>query len=410
MESWGERFHRWGPYALLTLGTIISAASATLFMNRTEMYAAGLLTVAAYALQVGWSRRAEARPLPGRAGIAYYFTRLALAFALTWLNPFFAVYAVAGYFDAGRLMPLRLARVGLICTAVTMAGSQSGGLPPSGGLQWLAFGALFALNAVLVSVFTQIEQKEARETATRLATIEELERANARLARALDENARLQRRLVAQARAAGVSDERSRLAAEIHDTIAQSLIGIVTQLQAAGDSTDADRASTHVERAASLARQAIGEARRSVQDLGPQALEHDALPAALDKTVTAWSRSAGIRAELTVTGTVEPLHDEVESTLLRITQEALANVARHAGAGRVGITLSYMEDEMTLDVRDDGVGFDPSAAPSRDTASGGFGIGGMHARAERIAGSVQIETEPGHGTAVSARVPLIRHD
>ncbi len=101
-------------------------------------------------------------------------------------------------------------------------------------------------------------------------------------------------------------------------------------------------------------------------------------------------------------------HDEVEATLLRIAQEGLANTRRHAAASRVGVTLSYMGDEVTLDVRDDGRGFDPATLPPRER-TGGFGLGGMRTRAERIAGAVGIESEPGRGTAISARVPLVRH-
>jgi signal transduction histidine kinase len=146
-----------------------------------------------------------------------------------------------------------------------------------------------------------------------------------------------------------------------------------------------------------------------VHDLGPGALEHDALHEALKKTVAEWSVRTGLRAEFTATGTVVPLHDEIEATLLRIAQEALANAAQHARATRVGVTLSYMDDEVTLDVRDDGRGFDPLTLPPRG-ASGGFGLGGMRARAERLAGTVDIESEPGIGTAISAHVPLVRND
>ncbi|MER6924257.1 sensor histidine kinase, partial [Streptomyces spiralis] len=143
--------------------------------------------------------------------------------------------------------------------------------------------------------------------------------------------------------------------------------------------------------------------------LAPVALAADGLPEALKKTVAEWGERAGVRAGFTVTGTAEQLHDEVSATLLRIAQEALSNAARHARPARVGVTLSFMGDEVTLDIRDDGTGFDPAAVPQR-THSGGFGLDGMRARAERIAGSLTVESEPGHGTAVSARVPLVRDD
>jgi signal transduction histidine kinase len=139
------------------------------------------------------------------------------------------------------------------------------------------------------------------------------------------------------------------------------------------------------------------------------ALENDGLPEALKKTVAEWGERTGVRAEFTVTGTTEQLHEEVSATLLRIVQEALSNAARHARASRVGVTLSFMGDEVVLDIRDDGTGFDPLALPAR-SRSGGFGLDGMRARAERIAGSLAVESEPGHGTALSARVPLVRHE
>ena len=161
-------------------------------------------------------------------------------------------------------------------------------------------------------------------------------------------------------------------------------------------------------RATDLARHSLGEARRSVQNLAPVGLSYDGLPEAMRKTVDQWAERTGVRAEFTLTGPAQHLHGEVSATLLRITQEALANVAKHAAATRVGVTLSYMDDEVTLDVRDDGKGFEPMTLPTR-TGTGGFGLDGMRARAERIAGSLTVESEPGSGTAVSARVPLVLH-
>jgi hypothetical protein len=98
------------------------------------------------------------------------------------------------------------------------------------------------------------------------------------------------------------------------------------------------------------------------------------------------------------------LHPEIEVTLLRVAQEALANVAKHAGAAHAWVTLSYMEDVVTLDVRDDGAGFD-RAEPN--PAGGGFGLIAMRQRVNRLAGQLEIESEPGAGTAVSASLPAI---
>src|SRR6185312_4727774 len=105
-----------------------------------------------------------------------------------------------------------------------------------------------------------------------------------------------------------------------------------------------------------------------------------------------WSEVTGVPAAVTTTGTPRQLHPEVEIALLRTGQEALANVGKHAAASRVGVTLSYMEDVVTLDVRDDGSGFE---------------LIGMRQRVGRIAGRLEIESSPGEGTAVCATVPAI---
>ncbi|WP_406497553.1 sensor histidine kinase [Streptomyces sp. NBC_00846] len=410
--QWWERFFQYGPYGLLGLATAASAVSADLIMDRSDVYAAAALVPVVLVLQLWWGRYGPALPPPSRAPQFYFVARTSLALGLAWCSPFFSIFAVLGYFDAGRLLPQRAVRAGLLTTAVIMAGSQSGsGLPPAGLMNWVAFGIVFALHATITLVFAQIGDREAEQTRAQVDTIAELESANARLEQALAENAGLHAQLLLQAREAGVADERRRLAAEIHDTLAQGLTGIIAQLQVVTSIADTDPAVArqHLDRAAALARHSLNEARRSVHDLVPVALEHDDLVGALKKTVTGWGERHGVRAEFTVTGTVEPIHDEIAATLLRIAEEALANAGRHAGAARVGITLSFMGDELALDVRDDGRGFDPAALGPRRRGAGGFGLGGMRARAERIAGTVEVETEPGRGTTVCARVPLVRH-
>ncbi|MET9553903.1 sensor histidine kinase [Streptomyces sp. NPDC006645] len=412
-ERW-EQFHRRGPYALLALSTVISALSVDAFgMTRTEVCLTGALVVVAAALQLWWDLTWNVRTLrrrePSAAGLVYYAVRTVVAFVLTWLNPLFAIYAILGYFDSGHLLPERAVRAGLLVYAVIMAGSQSGGLPPEDILQWALFAGLLLLNGSLTLVFAHLGRQESEIAAERAATITQLEQANARLEQALAENAGLHAQLLVQAREAGVADERRRLAAEIHDTIAQGLTGIIAQLQVVTATSDPELAREHLTRAAALARHSLGEARRSVRNLGPAALDHDTLAEALTKTVADWAERTGVDARFTVTGTEEPLHDEVAATLLRIAEEALANTAKHAAARRTGVTLSYMGDEITLDVRDDGRGFDPLVLRPRSGANG-FGLDGMRARAERIAGTVTVESEEGGGgTAVSARVPLVRH-
>ncbi|WP_250005671.1 sensor histidine kinase [Actinoplanes sp. M2I2] len=130
------------------------------------------------------------------------------------------------------------------------------------------------------------------------------------------------------------------------------------------------------------------------------------VPEAIGEVTRRWSEVYGIEAALTVTGDPRPMHSDVGVTLLRAAQEALADVAKHARAGRVGLTLSYMANLVTLDVRDDGVGFDPTRRAGR-SANGGFGLAGLRQRVQRLAGRLDIESEPGGGTAISASVPAI---
>ncbi|MEU0944443.1 sensor histidine kinase [Streptomyces canus] len=401
-----EQLHIWGPFALLGVGAVLAVASADLMEGPAEWYTAGALVGAALVLQVWWHgtrhRRAHRGRSPSRAGTAYYAIRWAIAFVLTWINPFFAFYAAAGYMDADELIPGRWRRLGLFASVVIVAGAQVGGLPVRTTGQWLGFAGLMVVNYALQAFVAHITEQEEQRSRDRASTIEALQQA-------LDENAALHAQLLVQAREAGVADERRRLAAEIHDTLAQGLTGIIAQLQVVVNTPDEAQAREHVHRAMDLARHSLGEARRSVHNLAPVALDDAGLPEALKQTVTDWGERTGVRAEFTVTGIAQQLHDEIAATLLRIAQEALSNASRHARAARLGVTLSFLDEEVILDIRDDGVGFDPLALAPR-TRTGGFGLDGMRARAERIAGSLTVESEPGHGTALSARVPLVRHD
>jgi signal transduction histidine kinase len=272
---------------------------------------------------------------------------------------------------------------------------------------------LACVDVVLVGAFTLLGVRSEEQNQARKGMIAELAEANQRLEEMIAENTGLQAQLLTQARESGAGDERQRMAREIHDTLAQGLTGIITQLEAAQQTShDAER-ERRIGNAKRLARDSLAEARRSVQALRPGALENSRLPEALADEVARWSVTSGVAGEVETTGDARALHPEVEVTLLRVAQEALANVAKHAGASRAGVTLSYMEDVVSLDVRDDGAGFLPpsgSAAPTASNgnqAAGGFGLIAMRQRVDRLAGQLEIESEPGTGTAVSASLPAI---
>ncbi|MFE7134338.1 sensor histidine kinase [Streptomyces sp. NPDC057638] len=409
-ERWVGFFPRWLPYGLLGFSALLAVAGAKLTPGTAERVAVVVLVVAALALQVWWGRIERVHPGPHATGTVYYVARWAIGFALTWLNEFFALYAATGYFDGHDLVAgARWRRIAPFACALPVASAQSGGLPFHSAEQGAVFAGMLLFNIGLLLIVGRFYEQQEKRSRARAAAIVELERANTALQQALDENAALHSQLLVQAREAGVADERRRLAAEIHDTIAQGLTGIIAQLTVVANTPDPAAARVHLDRATDLARHSLGEARRSVHNLAPVGLAYDGLPQALRKTVDQWSEHNGVRAEFTATGTPRQLHGEVSATLLRITEEALANAAKHAAASRVGVTLSFMDDEITVDIRDDGQGFDPLTRPGR-SGSGGFGLDGMRARAERLTGSLTVESEPGGGTAVSARVPWIRHE
>jgi signal transduction histidine kinase len=243
----------------------------------------------------------------------------------------------------------------------------------------------------------------ARQSEQRRLMIEALERARAELAETAAENARL----LATAHQAGVLDERRRLAREVHDTLAQGLTGIVMQLEAAEALLDERRSAELGARlgdARRMARESLGEARRAVHALRPAALEGARLPDALAELADRFAAETGVKAAATATGQVRPVDAKVEVALLRVAQEALANVRKHAGATRAGLTLSYLDELVLLDVRDDGKGFDPARRPGQ----GGFGLTAMAERLAEVGGRLEVETGPGEGTTIVASVPLPR--
>jgi len=201
----------------------------------------------------------------------------------------------------------------------------------------------------------------------------------ARLEAAMEENAGLHAQLLTQAREAGVLDERQRMAREIHDTLAQGLTGIITQLEATERaSRRPEQWRRHLDQARALARDSLTEARRSVQALRPEPLEDAGLPDAIAHMAGRWSETSGVVSSVETTGEPRPLLAELEMTLFRVAQEALANVGKHANASKVGLTLSYMDDTVLLDVRDDGVGF--AAGPGGADGRRGPGQGSAWTR------------------------------
>ncbi len=211
--------------------------------------------------------------------------------------------------------------------------------------------------------------------------------------------------LAGRSRRAAMLEERTRIAREIHDTLAQGLAGIIVQLQAATNphtTEPVDRAA-HIETALTLARHSLSEARRSVQALRPADLAGADVAGALQALVQRLGTQAAAAVDCAVRGAPAPLPEAVEAELLRIAQEALTNALIHADAARISVELVFEQGRLRLLVADDGRGFAPAAVPV-----GHFGLVGMRERAERIGAVCAIRSAPGQGCSVVVTLPLER--
>ena len=395
-ERWSDRLTDWCPYVTLALSSVLSLAFSVHGAG-DRVLTAGLVVLAAVWVFLGYTRAPRPRRAHPVRMLVYFVGMLAIASVLAAREYLFFIFLITGFFHATVLRPWPLLIAGVFATSV-LVNTVIGGFP-NNTEWWTIYVAIIVIQTLAIGAGGLLGERLAEQSEQRRLAV-------ARLEAALEENAGLHAQLLTQAREAGVHDERQRMAGEIHDTIAQGLTGIVTQLEAAEQASDRpeDR-QRHIRNAIGLARESLVEARRSVEALRPESLETARLPDALAAVAQQWSELNGVPVEVVTTGDVQPLHPEVEVALLRTAQEALANIAKHANATRAGLTLSYMGDVVTLDVRDDGVGFTvPTAADERGS---GFGLSAMRQRVNRVAGTLAIESEPGAGTAVSARVPAI---
>jgi signal transduction histidine kinase len=422
-DPWGGRLLpilSVGPYVLLAILTTITVPIRrsngdpfVIDLALCALTAAWMLWM--FTLHPAWRERPRVMGL-------FLGVLIVLMAILVIRDPWFGLFTPAGYIYSFRLLswPSELAAIGGV--SIVAGTAQATDVPKTSVYGVLACLAIVVVNVVPFCGVAWLGRKGEEQDELREQALAEVSEANRRLEASMAENAGLQQQLLIQAREAGVSDERQRMAREIHDTLAQGLTGIITQLQAAEQFAD-DQAlwRRHFQAATGLARESLSEARRSVHALRPEALEVARLSEALAGVADRWSALHGIAVQVTTTGTARPMPPEADIALLRTAQEALANVAKHARATKVGLTLSYMENEVALDVRDDGRGFEPDRSgdggdppgvgddgprrPGAGVPGGGFGLVAMRQRIENLSGTLQVESEPGAGTAISACLP-----
>jgi len=209
--------------------------------------------------------------------------------------------------------------------------------------------------------------------------------------------------LIEQQREAAILKERTRMARDIHDTLAQGFTGVIVQMEAAEEALleeDSEHAIGHVQRARELARESLREARRSVHALRPQALEKAPFADALEAIIKNTAAGTALRTEFRITGKPRELAPLVEENLLHIGQEALTNSLKHAHATKFQAQLSFNPDAVYLELQDNGDGFNVG-----NSNGGGFGLIGMKERAEQIGATVDVSSKPGAGTSIVAVSP-----
>ncbi|MFK0257337.1 sensor histidine kinase [Streptomyces sp. NPDC090445] len=303
---------------------------------------------------------------------------------LVVLAPSFAWCAVPLFYTALRTLPPRAAIVLVALLTVFVVAAQ---LKLSREFDPNLLLAPPAIAALSTAVFVHMERQAQAQRAL------------------IDDLIRTRRELAATERREGTLAERQRLSMEIHDTLAQHLSSQQMLLQAADRVWDDSPATAraHVRTATGIAARGLAEARRLVHDLAPPEL---AGGAGLADALRALDAGPDIEVRFHLEGAPVPLPDRVQSALLRVAQGALANVREHARARTAALTLSFLGDQVVLDIADDGEGFDGTRPPRASGEERGHGLPAMRARVDQLGGTLTIESAEGEGTVLSAAIPL----
>ena len=357
-------------FAVVTLAVAAAVVIADGFGPWRRATALGALA-AMLVLQLAVGRSLigrTARPLPALLGILVQLVLFGVAVAAvphaTWLM--FAVIPLIF-----QTLPVRTAIVLVVVANLIPVGlelwNDPGGIGIDLVIATISTGAGICMGLWITRMLAQ--------SAQRAALILELEASRAQVARL------------------SVQDERTRLAGEIHDTLAQGFTSIITLIQA----VDPELRDERLALAVRTARENLAESRAMISTLSPSALADGSLPEAVHRQAVRFTDETGLPAGFRTTGEPRELPTPVEVVLLRAAQEALTNVRRHAGAREAAVLLAYSPHSVRLVVRDDGAGFDPAAVD-------GFGLSGMRSRAEQVGGALTVRSDPDSGTTIELEV------
>jgi signal transduction histidine kinase/ligand-binding sensor domain-containing protein len=279
--------------------------------------------------------------------------------------------------------------------------------PPFWGTWWFRGIVLLVLAGTALGAYRlRVRSIEARSWELERQVADrtvELSQTNVLLEEEIAEHQRTEEALAQERASAAVVAERNRLARELHDSATQSLYAVTLYADAATrllSSGEVEPAAENLRKLHGTAREALGEMRMLIFELRPPILAEQGLAAALGARLEAVEGRAGLKTELHVAGEGR-LPPDVEEGLYRIAVEALNNALRHAQASSISVNLHLEPEAAILEVVDNGVGFDPASA----LKCGGLGLRGMDERAQQLRGTLTVESQPGNGTRVTARVP-----
>ena len=217
-----------------------------------------------------------------------------------------------------------------------------------------------------------------------------------------------------RARFSALIDERTRIARELHDTLAQGLAGLGIQIDTAlsilPDEPRTLRVRQQMEQGLAMVRSSLGEVRRSIWVLRAQtAKDARDLASSLAENLAQLTAEAGIDSSFELTGQPRVLSPDLERNLLRIAHEAVTNAVRHAAPRKISVVLHFSNEDVRLHVRDDGHGFDPASSDLKPRGDH-FGLAGMSERTRSLGGELKLSSRPGEGTAIDCRLPYDHTD
>jgi signal transduction histidine kinase len=291
--------------------------------------------------------------------------------------------------QAVMLLPRRQAYAWIaVFTLITNIGLVVG----YGWLDGLSLGFLYIVGYLFTGAYAHMITRASASDERSRALLMDLQQANDRL-----------KLVTEQAQAVAVVEERQRLARDLHDSVVQSLYGLVLSAEAGSRQLGAGQiglAAAMLRDIRHSAQSALREMRLLIFELRPPDLEKDGLVAALRARLESVEGRAGIRTEFTIEGDLQ-LSRKVEDVLYRFAQEALNNALRHADADKVAVALRGCQDSVALEIVDDGVGFDVESVRNE----GGLGLLGMQERADELKGKLIVESRPQEGTRIALEVP-----